>query len=101
MQRLCLLPITYDLLPAVSSSPPLTWSIPPTTGQERNLGLPISEDAELRELFRSEVLERAGVLVEGARAFAAGEAAELFNLCSHEDSRSLRYPLELACTEGD
>ncbi len=40
------------------------------------MGLPISEDAELRELFRGEVFERAGVLVEGARAFAAGDAAE-------------------------
>ena len=40
-------------------------------------------------------------VAEAPSAALAGEAAELFNLCSHEDSRSLRYPLELACTEGD
>ncbi len=40
------------------------------------MSVPISEDAELRELFKGEVAERAAALEAGARAFAAGEAAD-------------------------
>ncbi|MCU0281794.1 MAG: Hpt domain-containing protein, partial [Acidimicrobiia bacterium] len=38
--------------------------------------MPFSDDAELLELFRAEISERAARLVEGARAGAGGAAIE-------------------------
>jgi two-component system chemotaxis sensor kinase CheA len=38
--------------------------------------VPFNEDSELRELFRSEIVERADRLIDGARTFAAGNGGK-------------------------